>query len=47
LGTLTRVHITVRPQQRPARRGYAWRLSQHPDVIEHLPDIGAMRDEGY
>jgi hypothetical protein len=45
LGTLTHLRITVLPQRRAARREYAGRLRLHPDVLEHLPDIGVVRDE--
>jgi hypothetical protein len=43
--TRTHLRITVVPQQWPACRRYAWWNSLHPDVIEHFPYIGAVRDE--
>lgn len=46
LGTLTPVRITGIPQRRPACRGYAGWLSLHPDVMQLVPDIGTVGDEG-
>ena len=34
------------PQRWPARRGYVRGLRVHPAVIEHLPDVLALGDEG-
>ena len=46
LGTLTPLRIKVLPHRRSTRWCDVWRLRLHPDVIEHVPDIGAVRDEG-
>jgi hypothetical protein len=46
LTALTRLRIAVIPQRRPACRGNVGRLGCHPDVIENVSDVGAVRDEG-
>ena len=47
LGALTHLRITVLPHRRSTRWCDVWRLRFHPDVIEYLPYIGAVRDERY
>lgn len=44
--TTTDRRITVAPQRWPERWCDVLRLRLDPDVIEYLPDIGAVRDEG-
>jgi hypothetical protein len=41
-----RLRIAFIPQRRPACRGNVGRLGFHPDVIEDVSDVGAVRDEG-
>jgi hypothetical protein len=45
LGTLTHLRITVLPDRRPTCWCDVGRLRLNPDVIEHLPDIDAVRNE--
>lgn len=45
LGALTYLRTTVIPQRRATRRGYVRWLGHHPDVVQYLPDVCAMRDE--
>ena len=46
LNGFTGLRITVIPQRRPACRGDARRLCLCPDVLQYVPDVGAVRDEG-
>ena len=46
LNTLTGLRIGAIPQRRPACRGDARWLCLRPDVVQYLPDVGAVRDEG-
>ena len=44
--TIAHLRITtVIPQRWPACWGYARGIGLHPDVLQYLPDIGAVRDE--
>jgi len=42
----TGLRIGATPQRRTACRCDARRLCLHPDVLQYLPDIGTVRDEG-
>lgn len=42
--TFTDLRIIVIPQRRPVCRGNVRGLRVNPDVIEYLPDVGAVRD---
>ena len=44
--TTTHLRTTVIPQRWPARRGYARCLGVHADVVQNLPDLRALGDEG-
>lgn len=46
LASLPDVRIAVIPKRRPACRGHVRRLGLHPDVVEYLPDVGTVGDEG-
>ena len=45
LRSLSYQRVTVIPQWRPARRGDAGRLGNYPDMVQDVPDIGAVCDE--
>ena len=45
LAALTFLRIsTVLPQRRPSRRRYVRGLCVNPDMVEYLPEIGALGD---
>ena len=44
--TIAHLRISTIPQRRPARRGDARRLCLCPDVLQYLPNVGAVGDEG-
>lgn len=46
LNPVIHLRITVHPQRRPACRGYVRGLRVDPDVIEDLPDLRALGNEG-
>ena len=43
--TIAHLRISTIPQRRPARRGDARRLCLCPDVLQYLPNVGAVGDE--
>ena len=43
---LAHLRVTAFPQGRRTCRGDVWRLRICPDVIEYLPDISTVRDQG-
>ena len=44
--SLPRIAPARVPQRRPACRRVARWLRLHPDVVQYLTDVGAVRDEG-
>ena len=45
LDTITYLRISTIPQRRHARRGDVRRLCPCPDVVQYLPNVGAVGDE--
>jgi hypothetical protein len=44
LNALTGLRFGAIPQRRPACRGDVWWLWLHPDVLQYLPDVGAVSE---
>ena len=45
LRDLTILCTIVLPQRRPTRRGNVWCFGLRPDVIQDVPDVGAVGDK--